>query len=435
MANSFKKLGISSTLEEVLNKNGIKEPTPIQERAIPEIVKGRDLIGQAQTGTGKTLAFLLPMLDKIDTNKSDIQGLIITPTRELALQITTEAKKLGEAKNLSILAAYGGQDVEAQVKKLKNGIHLVIATPGRLLDHMRRGNIELGKLKALVLDEADEMLNMGFLEDIESVVSSTPNSRQTMLFSATMPNEVRKLGKRFMRDPLQIEIEGKNVTLDEIKQVVIETTDRGKLDTLCKLIDEFRPYLAIVFCRTKNRAISLNADLLGRGYNSDELHGDLTQAKRERVMKSFRNAKIQILVATDIAARGIDVEGVTHVINYDIPDDVDSYIHRIGRTGRIGNLGMAVTLVTHRDQDSLAMIDRKLKANFKPKKMEGSKEKSTRRPDRKVGEKTARRTEKKSGDKEKSTNIQDIPKKYRPKRAKKEDKINPSDNRHRFKKR
>lgn len=430
MANEFKKLGISSKLEAVLNKNGITEPTPIQTKAIPEIVNGRDVIAQAQTGTGKTLAFLLPLIDKIDTDKDYVQGLIITPTRELALQITNEAKKLGEAKGLTILAAYGGQDVEQQVNKLKKGMHLVIATPGRLLDHMRRKNIELGRLKTLVLDEADEMLNMGFLEDIESVIIDTPKARQTMLFSATIPNEVRKLGSRFMRDPVQIEIEGKNVTLDEIKQVVIETTDRGKLDTLCQLIDEFRPYLAIVFCRTKRRVISLNFDLQSRGYNSDELHGDLTQAKRERVMKSFRTAKLQILVATDIAARGIDVEGITHVINYDIPDDVDSYIHRIGRTGRIGNLGMAVTLVTHRDADSLAMIDRKIKADFKPKKMETDKEKARKKPERKPSRKTDKKTQ------TKATKSEDIPKKYRPRKSKDDGfKGNSSDNRHKFKKR
>lgn len=418
---TFKDLGISIELEQILNKNGITSPTPIQEKSIPSLVNGRDVIAQAQTGTGKTLSFLLPLMDKIDVDKNHVQGLIITPTRELAIQITTEAKKLAPAKNISILAAYGGQDVEAQMHKLKNGIHLVIATPGRLLDHMRRENIDIGKLKALVLDEADEMLNMGFMEEVESIINRSPKSRQTMLFSATISNEVRKLGKKFMRDPLQIEIEGKNVTLDEIKQVVIETTDRTKFDTLCKLIDEFRPYLAIVFCRTKKKVMEVNAGLLSKGYNSDELHGDLSQAKRERVMKSFRSAKLQILVATDIAARGIDVEGVTHVINYDIPEDVDSYIHRIGRTGRIGNIGMAVTLVTHRDQDSLAMIDKKIKAGFKPKKLDEKQKEGSKRRKAVVSKK------------EKEVKLEDIPKKYRPKRAK--DSSSSNDNRHRFKKR
>lgn len=421
MGMKFNELGISNDIVNILSKNGINEATPIQERSIPEILKGRDVIAQAQTGTGKTLAFLIPLMEQIDGSKDIIQGLIITPTRELAIQITSVAKMLAEDKQINILAAYGGQDVEQQVRKLKNGIQLVIATPGRLLDHMRRGNIEIGRLRFLVLDEADEMLHMGFLEDIESIIIETPKARQTMLFSATIPKEVRRLGTRFMREPLQIEIESKSITLEEIKQVVIETTDRGKLDTLCRLIDEFRPYLAIVFCRTKRRVSALNTDLLARGYNSDELHGDLTQGKRERVMKAFRSAKLQILVATDIAARGIDVEGITHVINYDIPDDAESYIHRIGRTGRIGNLGMAITLVTPRDVDALALIERKIKANLKAKYINNTKDKK----------KTEKKTETKA-----KTNPNNIPKKYRPKKDK-ENKIkgNPNDNRHRFKKR
>lgn len=369
----FKNLGINKELEEVLKKNGISDPTPVQEKSISEILSGRDVVAQAQTGTGKTLAFLLPMIQNIDLEKNTIQGLIITPTRELALQITNEAKKLRQAKDVKILAVYGGQDVEAQIKKLKNGVHLIIATPGRLLDHIRRGNIDLGKLDSLVLDEADEMLRMGFLEDVEKVIVGTPKARQTMLFSATIPNEVRSLSKRFMRNPLQIEIAAKNETLEEIEQIVIETSDRRKLDNLCSLIDEYRPYLAIVFCRTKRRVKSLNDELLYRGYNSDELHGDLSQAKRERVIKSFRTAELQILVATDIVARGIDVEGVTHVFNYDIPDSVDSYIHRIGRTGRIGKSGMAITFVTDRDRDDFALIRRKLKAEIESKEMQREK--------------------------------------------------------------
>lgn len=391
----FKSLGVNMELEAVLNRNGISNPTPVQEKAIPEIFSGRDIVAQAQTGTGKTLAFLLPIIQNINIGRKDIQGLIITPTRELALQITNEAKKLKTAKDIKILAVYGGQDVEAQIKKLRNGIHLIIATPGRLLDHIRRGNIDLGKLDNLVLDEADEMLRMGFLQDVEKVITGTPKTRQTMLFSATIPNEVRSLSKRFMKNPFQIEIAAKNETLEEIEQVVIETTDRRKLDNLCKLIDEYRPYLAIVFCRTKRRVKALNQELLYRGYNSDELHGDLSQAKRERVVKSFRTAKLQILVATDIVARGIDIEGVTHVFNYDIPENIDSYIHRIGRTGRIGNLGMAITFVTDKDRDDFALIMRKLKANISGKTMEREKLKARskdskpkdRKPHKKPGKK------------------------------------------------
>lgn len=400
MEQTFNELGINKEVVEVLNNIGIKVPTPVQEKAIPELIKGKDIIAQAQTGTGKTLAFLLPLIQSIDIEKDCVQGLIITPTRELALQITDVAKRLTEAKDFKILAAYGGQDVERQLNRLKSGIHLVIATPGRLLDHIRRDNIDLGKLSILVLDEADEILKMGFLDDIEVIISRTPNTRQTMLFSATIPNEVRSLGKRFMKNPTLIEIESKNVTLDEISQVIIETTDTNKFDTLCKIIDEQRPYIVIIFCRTKQRVIELNNNLLAKGYNSDELHGDLSQGKRERVMKKLRDLKLQILVATDIASRGIDLEGVTHVINYDIPRDVDSYIHRIGRTGRIGNTGIAITLVTPREQDDLALIERKIKLKLKSKSMiekgEGRK-----------------RVEKKTKKTEKAANIDAIPKKYR----------------------
>lgn len=408
----FKDLGINEDLGKVLAKDGIVDPTPVQEKTISDILSGRDVVAQAQTGTGKTLAFLLPMIQKIDLEKNSIQGLIITPTRELALQITNEAKKFQAARDVKILAVYGGQDVEAQMKKLKGGIHLVIATPGRLLDHLRRGNIDFGKLNSLVLDEADEMLRMGFLEDVEKIIVGTPKTRQTMLFSATIPNEVRSLSKRFMKDPLQIEIAAKNTTLEEIEQVVIETSDRRKLDNLASLIDEYRPYLAIVFCRTKRRVKSLNEELLYRGYNSGELHGDLSQAKRERVIRSFRDAKLQILVATDIVSRGIDVEGVTHVVNYDIPDSVDSYIHRIGRTGRIGNLGMAITFVTDRDKEEFALIRRKLKADIGQKEMkreklkprskdkhardEGKEERKNKREYNKPGKKSSRAGKSKS---------------------------------------
>jgi len=365
MGDKFIKLGISKEIVKVLNNNGIKEPTPIQEKSIPGLINGADLVAQAQTGTGKTLAFLLPLIERINVQKNSIQGLIITPTRELALQISDVAKKLAEVKNIKILTVYGGQDVERQLYRLKSGVHLVIGTPGRLLDHIRRGNIDLGKLRVLILDEADEILKMGFLDDMEEIIRKTPKIRQTMLFSATMPNEVRSLGKRFMKNPIHIQIESKNVILDEIDQVVVETTQDNKFDTLCKIIDEHRPYIAIVFCRTKQNVIELNNRLLAKGYNSDELHGDLSQAKRERVMKKLRDLKLQLLIATDIAARGLDVEGVTHVINYDVPRDVDNYIHRIGRTGRIGNTGIAITLVTPKEQNQLALIERKIKQNIK----------------------------------------------------------------------
>lgn len=382
MATDFKTIGIGKELEKILIKSGIVIPTPIQEQAIPELLKGRDVIAQAYTGTGKTLAFMLPIMEGLDVNKPNIQALIITPTRELAIQITNEAKKLGEARNATILAVYGGQDVERQLKKLNRGVNIVIGTPGRIIDHIRRGSIELGKLNKLVLDEADEILNMGFLEDLENIIYKTPKSRQTMLFSATMPKQLRVLAANYMRDPVQLEIQGDNITLDEIKQIVIETSDRGKLDALCNVIDEHRPFMAIIFCRTKNRVKAVNNDLRVRGYNSEEIHGDLSQAKRERVIKAFRNMEIQLLVATDVAARGLDIEGITHVFNYDIPEDGESYIHRIGRTGRAGKAGIAITFVTPKDQLALGTIEKKIMMNLKTRKAAKENERSKSKDDK-----------------------------------------------------
>lgn len=380
MTNNFKTLGISSELENILRQNGITKPTPVQQEAIPELLNGKDIIAQAQTGTGKTLGFMLPIMERIDENKPYIQALIITPTRELAIQVTNEAKKLNSFKDINILAAYGGQDVEKQLRKLKRGIHIVIGTPGRLLDHIRRKSIDLSKLKMLVLDEADEMLNMGFLKDIESIIRETPKTRQTMLFSATMPKGLRSLATRYMREPSQVQIQGEKITLDEIKQIVVETTDRKKQDALCQVIDEERPFMAIIFCRTKRRVKTLNNALKQRGYNSDEIHGDLSQAKREKAMKSFRNAETQFLVATDVAARGLDIEGITHIFNYDIPEDAESYIHRIGRTGRAGKTGIAVTFIAPKDRQGLETIERKIRMTLKRKKIETEKRKKDNNP-------------------------------------------------------
>ncbi|WP_053956773.1 DEAD/DEAH box helicase [Inediibacterium massiliense] len=368
MTTDFKGLGIQDELVNVLKQNGITKPTPIQQKSIPELLRGHDIIGQAQTGTGKTLAFILPTMEKIDTSKPYIQALIVTPTRELAIQVTDEAKKLIHAKNINLLAAYGGQDVERQIKKLKSGIHMVIGTPGRLLDHLRRKTIDFGKLKILILDEADQMLHMGFLKEVEDIIYHTPKARQTMLFSATMPSKVQSLAKRYMKEPKVIKVEGEKITLDEIKQIVIETTDRGKQDALCTAIDEYKPFMAMIFCRTKRRAKSLNEALQSKGYQSDELHGDLSQAKREKVMKAFRKFEIQYLVATDVAARGLDIEGITHVFNYDIPQDAESYIHRIGRTGRAGQAGIAITFVTPKDKEALHIIEKGIKMNLNRKK-------------------------------------------------------------------
>ncbi|OAS83180.1 DEAD/DEAH box helicase [Metabacillus litoralis] len=355
----FLQLGIRKEINHTLKSLGLVTPTPIQEKTIPSILAGKDVIAQAQTGTGKTLAFVLPILEKIDSSKSDIQSLILTPTRELAQQISKEIKKMIEnLEDINVLAVYGGQDVEHQLKKLKGAQHIVVATPGRLLDHIRRKTIDLSTVEMLVLDEADQMLHMGFLPEVDDIIYETLSTRQTMLFSATMPNEIRSLAKKYMQEPESIQVKAKRITVDEIRQIVIETTDRRKQGTLLHLLEEHRPFLGIIFCRTKIRAKKLQEALIANGYESEELHGDLTQAKREKAMKRFREAKIQFLVATDVAARGLDVEGVTHVFNYDIPHDVESYVHRIGRTGRAGGDGVAFTLVAPKDIDFLRMIEK-----------------------------------------------------------------------------
>ena len=361
MKTEFLALGIRSELNDALTRMGITAPTPVQQQAIGYLLAGKDVVAQAQTGTGKTLAFLLPILERVNTNESSIQALIITPTRELALQITTEVNKLASKVNAKVLTVYGGQDVDRQIKKLKGSIHIVIGTPGRILDHLSRRTLNLSHVQMLVLDEADQMLHMGFLPDVEEIIKKTPPKRQTMLFSATIPGNIRNLARRYMSDPVDIQIANKTITVDEIKQKVITTTDRAKLSTLLKLLEEYRPYLALIFCRTKRRTAALNKALQEHGFISDELHGDLSQAKREQVMKSFREAKIHILVATDVAARGLDVEGITHVFNYDMPQDAESYIHPMGRTGRAGEKGIAITLAVPRDSSQLQAIEKAIR--------------------------------------------------------------------------
>ncbi|WP_082726988.1 DEAD/DEAH box helicase [Paenibacillus riograndensis] len=354
----FKELGVSELLNGLLQGQGIAKPTPVQEEAIPPLVQGLDVIARAKTGTGKTLAFLLPIMDKIRVEQAYPQALIMAPTRELALQITEEARKLARHTGVKILAVYGGQDVEKQLRKLEGGRHLIIGTPGRLLDHIRRGTLDLGGVKMLVLDEADQMLHMGFLEDVETIITAVPYRRQTMLFSATMPDPIKRLASNYMKEPLDIVIKsGSPIPLENIRQQVVECSDRNKEEALIALIERDRPYLAMIFCRTKRRVSKLNEALQAAGYDCDELHGDLSQSKREAVMKRFREAKLQLLVATDVAARGLDVEGITHVFNYDLPLDADSYIHRIGRTGRAGGKGLAITFASPRERAGLELIE------------------------------------------------------------------------------
>ncbi len=343
MDNNFTNIGISKELQRVLKKSGISKPTPIQELTIPKIIAGKDISAKAQTGTGKTLAFMLPLFEKIDINEDYTQALIITPTRELAIQITEEARKLTKYKDIGILAVYGGQDVKKQKRKLKNGVALIIATPGRLLDHIENGTTDLSKIKTLVIDEADEIINMGFFKDVEVIIKQTPKTRQTLLFSATMPNKLTKMVEAVMKKPESLVAKEDDILDDQIEEIVINTTHRQKLNNLCHYLDEHNPFMAIIFCRTKRRVNELTTNLVQRGYNVDELHGDLSQAKRERAMKRFRALETQYLVATDVAARGLDIEGITHVFNYDETEEDIKYTHRIGRTGRAGEKGIAVT--------------------------------------------------------------------------------------------
>ena len=366
-------LGIRVEINDYLKKSGITEPTPIQRQSIPVLMAGKDIVAQSQTGTGKTLAFLLPIVERIKVNAPHVQALIITPTRELAAQITTVAKALTKNLNINVLAVYGGQPLDQQIRKLNGNPHIVIGTPGRLMDHFRRKTILISGVTKLVLDEADQMLHMGFLDDVEALISETSIKRQTMLFSATMPEKIKALAARYMDKPVDIKIQSPNVTLDEIKQMIIELKEEEKLDKLCSMIDEYTPYLAIVFCHTKRRASMLNNALLRRGYESDELHGDLSQAKRNQVMRRFSTAKLQILVATDIAARGLDIEGITHIFNYDVPHDPESYIHRIGRTGRAGDKGMAITFVTPGEHNYMRLIEQGIRSSLEKYKTNGQK--------------------------------------------------------------
>lgn len=379
LSNNFASLGIQSHWVDALKEQGIAAPTPVQRQSIPQLMAGKDVIAEAHTGTGKTLAFLLPIFEQIERSKRYPQALIIAPTRELALQITEEAKRLAATtEGISLLAVYGGQDVERQLRKLEGGAQLVIGTPGRLLDHMRRESLKLGGLKMLVLDEADQMLHMGFLNEVETIIQATPGQRQTMLFSATMPPAVRKLARAYMNTPVDVKVEAASpVPVRQIRQLVVECTDRTRQKALVDMINAHRPYLAVIFCRTKRRAAKLNEELQAMGYKSGELHGDLSQNKREQVMKAFREAKLELLVATDVAARGLDVEGVTHVFNYDMPQDAESYIHRIGRTGRAGGKGVAVTFAAPGDMQTLRIIQKTAGLEFSRAEWSGSSRKES----------------------------------------------------------
>lgn len=367
MTNGFAALKVCAHTVEQLQKMGIKKPMPVQEQAIPALFAGRDVIARAQTGTGKTLAFLVPLAEKIDIAKSYVQALVITPTRELAQQIATEMKKILGESDIKVLAVTGGRDFKTQKYKLEGRSHVLIGTPGRLLDHIRKGNT----VRYLVLDEVDEILQQGFMDEALDLIAMTAPEHQTMLCSATLSEEVRKLGRKLTKNCALIDINPDQATVEKIKQVCLKTTDEYKNKAVAALIDRLNPYLMIVFCMSKERTKELGDWLGMQGYNVDVLHGEMSPAKRKTVMKAFRDAKIQILVASDLAARGLDVEGVTHVVNYDIPHDVDWYVHRIGRTGRAGNEGEAITLYTADEVKWLRNIENKLGIMMERQNMEG----------------------------------------------------------------
>ena len=330
----FGDLELDKKIVAALADMGFEEPSPIQKEGIPIALEGKDMIGQAQTGTGKTAAFGIPILQNMDMHDKHIQALVMSPTRELAIQVAEEVSKIGKHMRARVLPVYGGQPIDRQIRALRNGVQIVIGTPGRLLDHIRRGTIKLDGVKFLVLDEADEMLDMGFIEDMEEIIKNVPAERQTMLFSATMPKEILGLTKKYMHTPNVVAIHKEIVTAPLIDQYYYETRD--KVDGLCRILDTADNSKMIIFCRTKKGVDELVSALGTRGYLADGLHGDLSQNQRDKVMKKFRAGNSDILVATDVAARGLDIDNITHVVNFDIPQDPESYVHRIGRTGRAG---------------------------------------------------------------------------------------------------
>ena len=363
----FSELGLKDELLKAIKRSGFEEATPIQEQTIPLALAGKDVIGQAQTGTGKTAAFALPILQNLDKHNKVIQALIIEPTRELAIQTQEELFRLGRDENARVQVVYGGADIGRQIRSLKNHVPaILVGTPGRLLDHLKRKTIDLENVNTIVLDEADEMLDMGFIQDIESILSYVKNRKQTLLFSATMPKPILNISEKFMNNPEIVRIKTKELTADLIDQYFVRAKDSEKFDIMCRLIDVESPDLAVVFVRTKRRVDEVTRGLQARGYNAAGIHGDLSQARRLTVLKRFRAGKLDILVATDVAARGLDISGVTHVYNYDIPQDPDSYVHRIGRTGRAGQNGSSITFVTPNEIGYMRTIEQLTKKKMTP---------------------------------------------------------------------
>ena len=360
--NQFATLGLKESIVRAISDLGFTKPSQIQEQSIPVTLSGADLIGQAQTGTGKTAAYSLPILTKMSTNKG-IKALILAPTRELAVQVKDEMNRLSKYEKAEILAVYGGDSIDRQIRALRKGVDVVVGTPGRMLDLIKRKCLHLDSVEFLVLDEADEMLNMGFIDDIESILSHTPEERQTLLFSATLPDPIAKLAKRYMKpDAKLVSVKKSSLTVSKIEQSYFMINNKHRLEALCRLLDLDNPSSAIIFCRTKRGVDELVQELQSKGYMVEGMHGDMTQAHRLTTLSKFKEGTLNLLIATDVAARGIDVDGVTHVFNYDLPQDVESYVHRIGRTGRANREGTAYSLVTPKDFSMLKQIQKVTKS-------------------------------------------------------------------------
>ena len=363
----FDELQLDERIIRAITEMGFEEASPIQAQAIPVAMEGWDMIGQAQTGTGKTAAFGLPLLQKVDPKVKKLQAIVLLPTRELAIQVAEEMRRFAKfIHGVKVLPIYGGQDIVKQIRSLKDGTQIIVGTPGRVMDHMRRKTIKADHVLTVVLDEADEMLNMGFLEDMETILSQLPQERQTLMFSATMPQAIAEIARKFQKDPVTVRVIKKELTVPKVTQYYYEVKPKNKVEVMSRLLDMYAPKLSIVFCNTKRQVDDLVQELQGRGYFAEGLHGDLKQVQRDRVMDSFRNGRTDILVATDVAARGIDVGDVEAVFNYDIPQDDEYYVHRIGRTGRAGREGKAFSLVMGKEVYKLRDIQRYCKTKIIP---------------------------------------------------------------------
>lgn len=362
----FQELGLSEKSILAISKKGFEEPSPIQEQTIPLLLKNeKDIIGQAQTGTGKTAAFGLPVMDMIDEGSGKIQVLVLTPTRELAVQVAEEMNSFRGGRNISILPVYGGQSYNNQLRKLSQGVEIIVGTPGRVIDHLNRKTMDLSHLKFFILDEADEMLNMGFIDDVETILSKTSAEKRFLLFSATMPKRIQQLAENFMGEYDKVKVNAEQLTVDLTDQIYFEVRASDKFEGLCRIIDIEKEFYALIFCRTKLKVDHLSEALQDRGNDAAALHGDISQAQREKILSQFKNKKLNILVATDVAARGIDIADLTHVINYSIPRDPESYVHRIGRTGRAGKQGTAITFITPSEYRMLMRIQHVSKSEIR----------------------------------------------------------------------